>query len=116
MLECWAGLIASVLVFVNVWARAMLEPSFVRFLTFVAAAQDFSGYQSDGMLLCAGFICYFLAPRGWRPGLREQEPSARAPQFLLRLLWFTIYFESGVAKYFGGGPAWGRPGALKWYY
>jgi uncharacterized membrane protein YphA (DoxX/SURF4 family) len=113
---CWAGLIASALLFINFWPRAMLATCFVCFLSFVAAAQDFSGYQSDGMLLCAGFICYFLAPRGWRPGWGEQDPPARAPLFLLRLLWFTIYFESGVAKYFGGDPTWRDLSAMNEYY
>ena len=116
MLLCWIGLIAAVLLISNLWPRAMLAVCFVCFLSFVAAAQDFSGYQSDGMLLCAGFICYFLAPRGWRPGLGEQEPPARAPLFLLRLLWFTIYFESGIAKYFGGDPTWRDLSAMNEYY
>jgi uncharacterized membrane protein YphA (DoxX/SURF4 family) len=116
MLLCWIGLIASLLLIINFWPRATLAVCFVCFLSFVAAAQDFSGYQSDGMLLCAGFICYFLAPRGWRPGLGEQQPAARAPLFLLRLLWFTIYFESGVAKYFGGDPTWRDLSAMNEYY
>jgi uncharacterized membrane protein YphA (DoxX/SURF4 family) len=116
MILCWAGLIASLLLFMNFRPRAMLAICFVCFLSFVAAAQDFSGYQSDGMLLCAGFISYFLAPRGWRPGWGEQEAPARAPLFLLRLLWFTIYFESGVAKYFGGDPTWRDLSAMNEYY
>jgi uncharacterized membrane protein YphA (DoxX/SURF4 family) len=116
MLLCWIGLLASLLLISNLWPRAMLAVCFVCFLSFVAAAQDFSGYQSDGMLLGAGFICYFLAPRGSRPGLGGQEPPARAPLFLLRLLWFTIYFESGVAKYFGGDPTWRDLSAMNEYY
>jgi uncharacterized membrane protein YphA (DoxX/SURF4 family) len=116
MILSWAGLIASALLILNFWPRAMLALCFVCFLSFVVAAQDFSGYQSDGMLLCAGFISYFLAPRGWRPGLGEQDPPARAPLFLLRLLWFTIYFESGVAKYFGGDPTWRDLSAMNEYY
>jgi uncharacterized membrane protein YphA (DoxX/SURF4 family) len=116
MLLCWIGLLAAVLLISNLFPRAMLAVCFVCFLSFVAAAQDFSGYQSDGMLLGAGFICYFLAPRGCRPGLAEQEPPARAPLFLLRLLWFTIYFESGVAKYFGGDPTWRDLSAMNEYF
>ena len=116
MILCWAGLIAAVSLFLNLWPRAMLAICFVCFLSFVAAAQDFSGYQSDGMLLCAGFICYFLAPRGWRPGWGERQIPALAPLLLLRLLWFTIYFESGVAKYFGGDPSWRNLSAMNEYY
>jgi lipase maturation factor 1 len=116
MVLCWVGLIASLLLLINFWPRGTQAICFVCFLSFIAAAQDFSGYQSDGMLLCAGFISYFLAPRGWRPGWGEQDPPARAPLFLLRLLWFTIYFESGVAKYFGGDPTWRDLSAMNEYY
>src|ERR1700722_8618380 len=54
MTLCWAGLIASLLMVANLWPRVMLLVCFLSFLSFVAAARDFSGYQSDGMLLEAG--------------------------------------------------------------
>ena len=113
---CWLGMIASLLLVVNLWPRAMLAVCFVLFLSFVSAAQDFSGYQSDGMLLAAGFVCFFLAPRGLRPGWGASEPPSRGSLFLLQLLWFTIYFESGVAKFFGGDPSWRNLTAMDQYY
>ena len=62
MVICWAGLIASVWLFELVAARVASD--LLRLLlSFVSAAQDFSGYQSDGMLLEAGFIALFFAPR-----------------------------------------------------
>src|SRR5215469_1158018 len=103
---CWLGMLASALLIVNILPRAMLALCFVLFLSFVAAAEDFSGYQSDGMLLSAGFICLFMAPTGWRPGLGERQRPSRATLFMLQMLWFSIYFESGIAKYFGGDPSW----------
>src|SRR5258705_118401 len=40
-----------------------------------------------------------------------------APTLLwLGLLWFTIYFESGVAKFFGGDPTWRNLSAMNEYY
>src|SRR6267142_2517148 len=60
---CWAGMIASLLLVLNFWPRGMLAICFVCFLSFVSAAQDFSAYQSDGMLLEAGFIAMFLSRR-----------------------------------------------------
>jgi hypothetical protein len=113
---CWLGMIASLLLVLNLWPRAMLLVCFVLFLSFVSAAQDFSGYQSDGMLLAAGFISLFFAPRGVRPGWGAAEPPSRGSLFLLQLLWFTIYFESGIAKFFGGDRSWGNLTAMDQYY
>src|SRR5438477_6414884 len=44
------GALASVLLVLNVAPRACIAVAGICFLSFVAAAQDFSGYQSDGML------------------------------------------------------------------
>lgn len=113
---CSIGMLASLLLVLNVLPRAMLVICFVLFLSFVSAAQDFSGYQSDGMLLAAGFVSWFFAPRGFRPGWGTLDPPSRASLFLLRLLWLTIYFESGVAKFFGGDPSWRDFTAMDQYY
>src|SRR2546428_3256585 len=111
-LVCWTGLLASVLLALNVWPRAALAVCTVNFLSFVSAAQEFSSYQSDGMLLEAGFLFFFFAPPGLRPRLGEQHPPSRACLFMLRWLWFTVYFVSGVGKMFRGGSNWGPPPAL----
>jgi hypothetical protein len=113
---CWAGIIASLLLVLNVWPRATLFISFVCFLSFVAAAQDFSGYQSDGMLLEAGFISLFFAPPGLRPGLGASSPPSRASLFLLQWEWFRIYFESGIVKLASGDPEWRHFTAMDDYY
>jgi lipase maturation factor 1 len=113
---CWVGMTAALLLLLNVWARAMLVICFVCFLSFVSAAGDFSGYQSDGMLLEAGFLSLFLAPGGFRPGFGEPRPPVRAALYLLLWEWFRIYFESGVAKIMGGDPEWRNFTALDEYY
>lgn len=113
---CWIGMIASLLLFLNLWPRGMLVICFLLFLSFVTAAQDFSSYQSDGMLLSAGFVSIFFAPSGFRPRLGESRPPSRATVFLLQLIWFSIYFDSGVAKYFGGDPSWRNFTAMDEYY
>ncbi|MGZ4856563.1 MAG: lipase maturation factor family protein, partial [Candidatus Angelobacter sp.] len=82
MLITWLGLIASVAVVFNLWPRGALAVCLVCFLSFVAAAQDFSGYQSDGMLLEAGFIALFFAPPGFRPGLGAAHAPSRFSLFL----------------------------------
>ncbi|MFZ3216038.1 MAG: lipase maturation factor family protein [Candidatus Acidiferrales bacterium] len=116
MTLCWVGLIASLLVVLNLWPRASLLLGFLCFVSFVTAARDFSGYQSDGMLLEAGFIALFFAPPGLRPGLGRDSPPSRASLFLLQWEWFRIYFESGVAKIASGDPAWRQFTAMDDYY
>ncbi len=112
----WVGIVASLLLVVNVWPRGMLFVCFVCFLSFVSAAQDFSGYQSDGMLLEAGFISLFFAPAGFWPGLGRMSPPSRASLFLLQWEWFRIYFESGVVKLASGDTEWRNFTAIDEYY
>jgi lipase maturation factor 1 len=116
MAMCWAGLAASLLLTLNVWPRAMLAICFVCFLSFVSAAQDFSGYQSDGMLLEAGFLALFFAPPGLRPRLGAEHPPSRASLFLLQWEWFRIYFESGLVKLLSGDEEWRHLTAMDEYY
>jgi lipase maturation factor 1 len=113
---CWIGMGASVLLVLNFWPRGMLLICFLCFLSFVSAAQDFSGYQSDGMLLEAGFISLFFAPPGFQPGLGRPNPPSRASLFLLIWEWFRIYFESGVVKIVSGDPEWRHFTAMDEYY
>jgi lipase maturation factor 1 len=113
---CWVGMVASLLLALNVWPRGMLAVCFVCFLSFVSAAGDFSGYQSDGMLLEAGFIALFFAPPGFRPGFGVARPPCRASLFLLQWEWFRIYFESGVVKIASGEPQWRQMTAMDEYY
>jgi lipase maturation factor 1 len=116
MALCWIGLVASIALVANLWPRAMLIICFLCFLSFVSAAQDFSGYQSDGMLLEAGFLSLFLAPSGLYPGLGRDQPPVRAAMFLLLWEWFRIYFQSGVVKLESGDPTWRNLTALYEYY
>jgi hypothetical protein len=116
MALCWMGILASVLAILNFWPRVSLAVCFVSFLSFVSVAQDFSGYQSDGMLLEAGFIALFFAPPGWRPGIGAANPPSRASLFLLQWEWFRIYFESGVAKLASGDVSWRTLRAMDDYY
>jgi hypothetical protein len=113
---CWVGMLASVLLLLNLWPRGMLVICFVCFLSFIAAAEDFASYQSDGMLLEAGFICLFFAPPGFRPGLGRGHPPSRASLFLLQWEWFRIYFESGAVKLLSGDPEWRNFTAMDEYY
>ncbi len=110
------GFLASTLLIVNVAPRAMIAVAGLAFLSFITAAQEFSMYQSDGMLLEAAFISLFFAPRGLRPGLGEASPPSAAALFLLRWEWFRIYFESGVVKILSHDEQWAGLTAMDHYY
>jgi len=113
---CAIGLGASIALALNLWPRGMLVVCFLCFLSFVSAAQDFSGYQSDGMLLEAGFLSIFFAPPGFLPGLGRSHPPSRASWFLLLWEGFRIYFESGVVKIASHDPEWRHFTAMDEYY
>jgi hypothetical protein len=89
---------------------------FLCFLSFVGASSVFSSYQSDGMLLEAGFLALFYAPRGLRPGWGASDPPSRACEFLLKWEWFRIYFESGLVKLLSGDVEWRNFTAMDEYY
>ena len=112
----WSGLAASILLTLNLWPRLMIAVCLAAFLSFVTAAQDFSSYQSDGMLLSAAFLCLFFAPPGLRPRLGERHPPSRASLFLLQWLWLRIYFESGLVKLLSGEEQWRHLTAIDQYY
>ncbi len=110
-------MIAALSLVLNLWPRAALVNSaWVAFLSFIGAAQDFASYQSDGMLLEAGFISLFFAPAGWQPGWGASDPPSRASRFLLVWLMFRIYFESGIAKILGRDTEWRDFTAMDQYY
>jgi hypothetical protein len=116
MIVTWIGVAASILAFVNLWPRLSFFLCFVCFLSFVTAASEFSNYQSDGMLLEAGFIALFFVPRGLIPGLGAGTPPSRASLFLLQWEWFRIYFESGMVKLVSGDRQWRTLTAMDEYY
>src|ERR1700722_11947333 len=111
-----AGMVASVLLVLNVCPRGMLAICLVAFLSFIAAAQDFASYQSDGMLLEAAFISLFLAPPGWRPRWGSATRPSCPSRYRLIWLMFRIYFESGIAKILGHDPEWRNFTAMDQYY
>src|ERR1039458_8886064 len=116
MAVTWIGLIASVIALLNFWPRLSFFVCFVCFLSFVGASGTFSSYQSDGMLLEAGFLALFFAPRGLWPGWGADSSPSRMSWFLLQWEWFRIYFESGMVKLASGDVEWRNFTAMDEYY
>src|SRR5262249_46950532 len=111
-----AGVGCSLLLTANIWPRLTVALCTLLFLSCIAALQDFSSYQSDGMLLEAGTLSIFFSPRGIRPGLGGADPPSRFSLFMLRWEWFRIYFESGIVKLASGDPHWRDFTAMDDYY
>lgn len=116
MAVTWIGLVASVIAFLNLWPRLSFFVCFICFLSFVGASSVFSSYQSDGMLLEAGFLALVFAPRGLLPGWGAHDPPSRMSWFLLQWEWFRIYFESGIVKLVSGDQQWRSFTAMDEYY
>jgi hypothetical protein len=110
------GIAASLAIAFNLWPRVSIAIAGICFLSFVSAAQDFSSYQSDGMLLEAALLSIFLAPRGVRPGIGAHDPPTKAAVFLLQWEWFRIYFQSGLVKLMSGEEQWRNLTAMDKYY
>jgi len=84
------------------------------YLSLTVAGRDFLSFQWDVLLLEAGLLAVFLAPRGVlrrRPGL---------PPLLIvwmyRWLLFRLMFASGLVKLRSGDPAWRGLTALEYHY
>src|SRR5579862_236851 len=86
------GLASSLVALLNIWPRISFLVCFVCFLSFVTATNVWSNYQSDGMLLEAGFLSLFVSPPGVMPGWGATHPPSRGSLFLLQWEWFRIYF------------------------
>jgi hypothetical protein len=110
------GTLASLALILNLWPRLSLAVAAMAFLSFVAVAQAFAYYQSDGMLMEASLFGLFYAPRGLRPGLGAPSPPSRASLWLLRFEWFRNYFQSGVVKLWYGDAQWRDLTAMVKYY
>ena len=111
-----AGVVTSLLLVANIAPKLTVALCTLLFLSCIAALQDFSSYQSDGMLLEAGFLSIFFAPPGLRPKLGVAHPPSAFSLFMLRWEWFRIYFESGVVKLASGDPHWRDLTAMDEYY
>ena len=111
-----AGIVSSLLLVANVFPKLTVGLSTLLFLSCIAALQDFSSYQSDGMLLEAGFLSIFFSPPGLRPRLGATSPPSAFSLFMLRWEWFRIYFESGIVKLASGDPHWRDLTAMDEYY
>ncbi len=115
-LQCALGTIASALLTLNLLPRLSLALLWALYLSLATAGLDFMAFQWDALLIEAGFLGIFLAPRGMSPGLGRQDPPSRAFLFLLRFLLFRLYLMSACVKLWSPDPSWRNLTALDWHY
>lgn len=113
---CTAGVLLAVLLTAGIAPIPVLAMLWLVYLSLSVAGQAFCSFQWDTLLLEAGFLAMFLAPRppwAWRPP--PQRPPASG-LWLQRLLLFKLMFLSGITKLLSGDPAWRDLSALPVHY
>jgi hypothetical protein len=84
------------------------------YLSLAVAGEDFLSFQWDALLLEAGLLAVFLAPRGILR--RRTAPAPLLVVWMYRWLLFRLMFGSGVVKLRSGDPAWRGLTALEYHY
>jgi len=111
-----AGFVFSILALCNVWPKLTLLMCWLLYLSFVTVARNFSGFQSDGLMLEATLLACLIAPRGLWPGLGKHAPLSKLGLFMMKWFLFRLMFESGFAKFFSSDPSWRTLHAMDEYY
>ncbi len=111
---CGGGTLASLLLIVGFAPTLCLALAWMFYLSLSIAGQVFLEFQWDLLLLEAGFLAIFFAPRRWRIGIALEAPASVL--FLLRWLLFRLMFSSGFVKLASGDPAWRHLTALTYHY
>lgn len=103
-LVCGLGLVAAVLLLLNIVSRIALVLCYLMYLSIVQAGQDFTTFQWDSFLLETGFIAIFLT---WGSTLCV---------LMFRWLLARFMFMGGIVKVASGDPAWTNLSALSFHY
>jgi len=99
-----AGIIAALLIILNIRSRPALIAAYILYLSLFHASLPFLNFQWDSLLLEAGFLAIFLTPQ------------SRVVIWLFRFLLFRLRFMSGISKLASGDPAWSGLTALDTYF
>ena len=102
----FAGLALGVAIVGGILPRVALAASTVLYLSYAVLGRTFLSFQWDNLLLECGLLGVFLPTR-------RRSPWAL---FMLKLLLFKLYFESGVAKYESYLGDWKDGSAMAYYY
>jgi hypothetical protein len=101
-----AGVALAILALAGVAPRVCFALGTLLYLSYAVACRTFLSFQWDNLLLECGFLAAVL-PRDRRAGWAH---------FLLRVLLFKLYFESGIAKWHSPLRDWQDGSAMTFYY
>ncbi|TFH22874.1 MAG: DUF393 domain-containing protein [Myxococcales bacterium] len=113
---CGLGVVASVLLVLNVMPALAVAEAWVMYLSLYTAGQTFLGFQWDVLLLETGVLGFLLAPWGVRPGVAGAAVAPRSVIWLLRFLLFKLMLLSGLVKLASQDPVWWDLTALTIHY
>lgn len=119
----YAGVALAILVMLGIATGPALAALLILWLSLVSGGGEFTGFQSDGMLVEATFLSLLFAPwcvcePPWPVPLqwRLQRPPAPASVWVLRFMTFRLMFASGVVKILSGDPTWQDFTAMSYHY
>jgi predicted DCC family thiol-disulfide oxidoreductase YuxK len=114
--QCGAGVLFACLLIIGIAPGLALALLWLLYLSLATVGQVFLGFQWDNLLLEAGFLAIFFAPRQWWPRFSQEAPPSRVVLWLFRLLLFKLMFSSGCVKLASGDPNWRNLTALTFHY
>lgn len=119
----YGGVITSLLVVAGVLTAPSLMVLAVLWLSLVNGGGEFTGFQSDGMLVEATFLTLFFAPwQLFEPHLpvavrwRTQMAPPMVSIWLLRFMIFRLMFAAGAVKLLSGDVTWANLTALQYHF
>lgn len=112
----WIGIVASVMLVVDVAPPIALGAIWLCYLSLVTAGDAFFHFQWDALLLETCLVAAFVVP--WRvvPRRIDRAPPRESGLWLVRLLVFKLMFLSGVVKITSKDPTWSSLTALDYHY
>ncbi len=118
-----AGIFFALLVCAGIATGPSLIALMILWLSVVAGGGEFTGFQSDGMLVEVTFLSLFFVT--WRPfeppwpvplHLRQQTKPSFVGLWLLRFMIFRMMFASGLVKILSGDPTWHSFTAMNYHF
>jgi uncharacterized membrane protein YphA (DoxX/SURF4 family) len=112
----WGGAGLALFLVAGFAPRVLLFLLWALYLSIVTVGGEFFLFQWDGLLLEAGLLAIFFAPRGVFARLEASAPPRLAPLLLLQFLALRLHFASGIAKLTSGDETWRGLRALEFHY